>query len=209
MIYNIIETGSAGNATILNDILLLDCGVSFNKLKKYYKNIKVVFISHIHSDHFNKTTISILAKERPALRFAVGEFLVDDLIKCGVNIKNIDVLKLNHKLNYKDFSIQPIKLYHDVENFGLRAFFGEKKAIYATDTKTLEGIKAKDYDLYLIEANYSEEEIEKRIENKKINGEFIYENRVKKTHLSLEECNQFLIDNAKDDSVFEYMHQHK
>lgn len=32
-----------------------------------------------------------------------------------------------------------------------------------TDTKTVEGISAKNYDLYLVEGNYDEDEIEERI----------------------------------------------
>ena len=37
-----------------------------------------------------------------------------------------------------------------------------------TDTKTVEGISAKNYDLYLIEGNYEQEELEKRIEEKQL-----------------------------------------
>ena len=37
MNYNVIATGSSGNATIIENTILLDCGVSFNKLKKYSK----------------------------------------------------------------------------------------------------------------------------------------------------------------------------
>ena len=40
----------------------------------------------------------------------------------------------------------PIKLYHDVPNCGYRIFINDKKIIYMTDTKTLEGITAKNYD---------------------------------------------------------------
>ena len=33
MVYKIIQTGSKGNALLLGDELLVDCGVSFKKLK--------------------------------------------------------------------------------------------------------------------------------------------------------------------------------
>lgn len=49
MNYNIIKTGSKGNATIIDDIILIDCGVNFLELKKYYSKLKVVFITHSHS----------------------------------------------------------------------------------------------------------------------------------------------------------------
>lgn len=209
MNYNVLATGSSGNATIIENEILLDCGTSFTKLKKYYRKLKLVFISHIHSDHFNKSTIRMLAAERPTLRFAVGPFLVKDLIECGVPKKNIDVLQIGKKLNYKDFSLQPVYLYHDVENYGLRLFYKGKKVLYATDTRTLEGIKAKNYDLYLVEANYSDEELKQRIQEKIENSEYVYEGRVQNTHLSLEQCNDFLLENMGEHSVAVYMHQHQ
>ena len=51
MEYNIISTGSKGNAVVINDVILIDCGVSFRALKDVYKNIKIVLLTHIHSDH--------------------------------------------------------------------------------------------------------------------------------------------------------------
>ena len=42
MNYKIIESGSSGNATVVEDIILIDCGVSFKKLRNYYKNLKLV-----------------------------------------------------------------------------------------------------------------------------------------------------------------------
>ena len=103
MKYKIINSGSDGNCIILNDEIMLDCGVSFKRIKDDYKKIKLVCISHEHSDHFSEKTIKKLAFERPTLRFCIGEFLLDKLLKCGVNEKNIDVIKLNTKIKYKRF----------------------------------------------------------------------------------------------------------
>ena len=61
MKYNIISTGSKGNSLIINDFLMLDCGVSFKKIKPFYKKLNLVFIGHIHGDHFNKTCVKTLA----------------------------------------------------------------------------------------------------------------------------------------------------
>lgn len=74
----------------------------------------------------------------------------------------------------------PIKLYHDVPQCGYRVLFDDYKAIYMTDTKTVEGISAKNYDLYLVEGNYDEDEIEERIKknNKNVN---MYMNLEQKT----------------------------
>ena len=47
--HNIISTGSEGNAVVINDVVLLDCGVRFKALSSVYKNLKLV------SDRTNKT----------------------------------------------------------------------------------------------------------------------------------------------------------
>ena len=209
MNYNVISTGSQGNAIVLNKIILLDCGVPFRDLKDVYKDLKIVLLTHIHGDHFNKTTIRRLAAERPTLRFACCDWLLPVLIGCGVQKKNIDLLKVGKIYNYGAFKLSPVKLYHDVDNCGWRIFVGSEKAIYITDTTTVQGITAKDYNLYLIEANYSEPEIQERIKAKKVLGQYIYEYRVLRTHLSKEECDQWLLENIGENSEYVYIHQHK
>ena len=184
MKYKIIASCSTGNATIIKDIVLIDCGVSFKRLEKYYKKLKLVLLTHIHSDHFNKNTIKKLVLERPTLRFACCAWLVDDLIQCGVNTKNIDVLQIGSKYDYRLFKVCPIKLYHDVPQCGYRVLFEDYKVFYATDSRTLEGISAKDYDLYLVEANYEDEELDERIRVKQEQQQYCYEYRARHTHLS-------------------------
>ena len=161
MNYNIISTGSQGNAIVLNNIILLDCGVPFRDLKDVYKGLKIVLLTHIHGDHFNKTTIRKLAAERPTLRFACCSWLVSELLQCGVSI-----------------------------------------------SVTLEGITAKNYDLYLVEANYITEELEERIRSKEAAGEYVYEYRVQKVHLSKEKADEWLLENVGENSEAIYIHQH-
>lgn len=209
MNYEIIATGSQGNAVVLNGSILIDCGVPFRSLAKVKKDLKLVLLTHRHEDHFRKSTIRKLASSRPTLRYACCEWLVPELVSCGVEPKNIDMLKIGRLYGYGAFWVAPVKLYHDVDNCGWRICFGNgEKAIYMTDTVTLEGISAKDYDLYLVEANYSEAEIQERIAAKEASGEYIYEHRVMKTHLSKEKCDQWLLENMGAHSEYVYIHQH-
>lgn len=208
MNYKIISTGSQGNAIVLNNIILLDCGVPFRDLKDVYKDLKIVLLTHVHGDHFNRTTIRKLAQERPTLRFACCSWLISELYQCGVSIHNIDVLEIGRIYNYITFQISPVKLYHDVDNAGWRVFMNAEKAIYMTDTVTLEGITAKNYDLYLVEANYITEELEERIRSKEAAGEYVYEHRVKKVHLSKEKADEWLLENIGEKSEAVYIHQH-
>ena len=59
--YNIISTGSDGNATILEEFVLIDCGVPYKALEPYVPKLKLVLLTHIHSDHFQKRTIKGVA----------------------------------------------------------------------------------------------------------------------------------------------------
>lgn len=204
MKYKILNSGSDGNCTIINDIIAIDMGVSYKKLTSYIKTIKLVLLTHIHSDHFNKATIRRLAQNRPTLRFGCCKWLVQDLINCGVNKRNIDVYDIGTSYNYKLFKLIPVKLYHDVPNCGYRLFMDNEKLIYATDTYTLDGIKAVGYDYYLIEGNYQNEE---ELSSRAINT--YYESRVKRTHLSKEYASNWLLENMGLDSVYVWLHEHK
>lgn len=210
MNYKIINSGSDGNGLVIEDIILIDCGITFKKLQDYYKKLKIVLLTHIHKDHFNKATIKRLASERPTLRFACCDWLVKELVECGVEKKNIDVLKIGKIYDYRDFKVIPIKLYHDVEQCGYKLKIDTNKLIYATDTNRIDHIVAKNYDYYFIEGNYeSEEELEQRKMDKLLKGEFYYEDRVGETHLSKVQATEWLMKNMGDSSKYIFMHEHK
>lgn len=208
MIYNIISTGSKGNAVVINKNILIDCGVPFKSLINVYKDIDIVLLTHIHSDHFKKTTIKRLLKERPTLRWACCDWLMKDLLGLGAKTQYVDVLEIGKKYDYGGFKISPVKLYHNAPNCGYRLYLPDKKILYATDTNSLEGITAKNYDLYMLECNYEDEELQQRILNKELKGEYAYEHQVVHNHLSKTKCDDFIIENAGPESEFVYLHQH-
>ena len=96
---------------------------------------------------------------------------------------------------------------HDVPNHCLHININDKKALYIVDTCSVDGIKAKDYDLYLIENNYQTELLYKHINECEDKNKLYYLTRVPRTHLSAEQCNSFLIENMNDNSDFCYIHQ--
>lgn len=208
MIPIILGSGSKGNAIIL-DTVLIDCGVSYKKLEPYIRKITAVCMTHSHKDHLNPATVRRLAKERPSLWWICGEHLTGDLLACGVRAAKIVPLKNGQKCVLSDFSAEMVNLYHDVPNVGYRLNFGKTRIFYATDTATLDGIEAKNYDLYLIEANYGEDEIRERIRQKKADGLYCYEERVLKTHLSREQAEAWLAENAGQDSEYMFVHMHE
>lgn len=206
---NIISTGSVGNAVVLNDRLLIDCGINYRQLSPYVSGLQLVLLTHIHGDHFYPSTIKKLAKMRPTLRFGCCRWLLKDLISCGVQTWRIDVFTPDLLNTYSDnLQITAVELTHDVPNCGYKIFIDGEKIFYATDTNNLNGITAPDYDLYMIEANYEDDEIQERIRKKEESGVFAYEHKVLKNHLSKAKCDDFIVRNAGIKSEFIYMHGH-
>ena len=164
--YNIIATGSKGNAVQINDILI-DCGVSFKKLKDVYKHIRLVLLTHEHSDHFRPSTIRKLAAERPILRFGCCRWMVPKLIECGVSPTQIDVYDIGKRYDYKVFALSPIKLYHDVPNCGYRLYFGRKRVLYATDTRTMEGSVQRDMIITSLKQITKKKKLSVKLQTKK------------------------------------------
>lgn len=226
MTYDILATGSSGNAVVINGEILIDCGVPMKKLRDsgYIKSLKLVLLTHAHGDHFNAATVRALHQERPALRWGCCEWMVPHLLDAGVDKRVIDVHTPDVCVNHPGFvTLMPFSLIHDVPNCGWRiiscrkmwrADMGEyiekaEPVFYATDCATLDGIEAKNYSVYLLEANHTRAEIEARIADKQARGEFAYETRAAQNHLSQEHALDWLARNAGPNSQYVFLHQHK
>ena len=149
-ICNIIASGSTGNCEIYNKSFVIDIGVPYSYIEPYKKDLKIIFLSHAHFDHFNIKTLKRLQFERPTLRIACGEWMVEYLN----GLRNIDVLNLNVWYDYGEFKVSIGKLYHDLKNCFFRLDFNGYKVFRATDTSTLSGISARNYNEYFIESNF-------------------------------------------------------
>lgn len=222
MTCNVIATGSKGNAVVLDGNILIDCGVPFRALEGICKELALVVLTHIHGDHFNPETIKRLALLRPSLRFLCPPWLHQALSSVGIYENVIDVASTAYTLSYGrlpggsyscvQFAMTPIP--HDVPNcawhiYGWRGSQSEA-VFYATDCGSLEGVEARDYDLYLIEANYGEEEIQERMQRKLEAGGYAYESRAMESHLSREQAEAWISGNAREGrSKVLFLHQHQ
>lgn len=218
MTYDILATGSSGNAVVINGEILIDCGVPYKTLEKsgYVKDLKLVLLTHRHSDHFNPKTAGRLHMERPALRWGCCEWMVTPLLEAGIHPFAIDIVtpsepgETSRALIYNGLAIiAPVPLIHDVPNCGWHIHRGKESLFYATDTSTLDHVEANGYDWYLLEANHTQAEINARIEDKLSRGEFAYEVRAAQNHLSQEQALDWLARNAGPNSRYVFLHQHR
>lgn len=211
MTYKIIATGSDGNALIINDSILIDCGVPYKALKHYVKRLQLVLLTHAHTDHFNAATVSRLAKDRPGLRFGCCEWMVEKLLDAGVYRRQIDVYAPDSAVGYLNGALvlMPVALPHNVPNCGYKIKLPDATVFYATDCGTLDGIEAKGFSHYFVEANHTRAELEARAAEKEARGEFAYERSAAENHLSYEQAAEWLLQNMEPMSLWIPMHRHK
>lgn len=209
MKYKIISSSSKGNAILIEGFLLLDCGVSYKKLEKQLKEIKLIFISHSHKDHLNTITMKQIVYKHPNIKIICGsEIVAEKLVRDSyVPMKNIYILKPSKWYDLGMLKVKLEPLEHDTPNFCLKAEIKGKKMIYIVDTASVSHIEAKNYDLFLIESNYNQEILEEHIRNCEDENEMYYLQRIPKTHLSFEMANSFLIENMSNTSEYCYIHK--
>ena len=207
--YNIIMTGSKGNAVIINKRILIDYGVSFKQIQPYLDDLRIVLSTHWHGDHFKASTARLINQTKPLIKFGCCVWMKERLLQAGVPDRQIDVYVPGVLYDYKIVGVIPFEVAHDAPNCGYKLFFDNEKVFYATDCGNLNGIVARGYDLYLIEANYEDEEIQARMDAKRAEGKYAYEQRSLKYHLSKKQCDDFIYRNAGPKSEYVYLHCHE
>ena len=210
----VIATGSKGNAVLLNGEILIDCGGPFRELEPYYKNLRLVLLTHIHGDHFNPETIKRLHFLRPGLRYCVPPWLEEPMARLGISAGVTDEALSRCSLMYSMPDavcfVRYTAIPHDVPNCAWHIVNGDECIFYATDCASLSGVSAPSYDLYLVEANYGEEELQARMQRKLEAGAYAYESRVADSHLSREQAEEWIAENACPGiSKVLYLHRHQ
>lgn len=206
MHYKILASGSTGNCTILDRVIAIDMGIGYGKLKDHARKLRLVLLTHIHGDHFNKKTIRKISLNHPLVKFVCCEHLVQELANI-VPKESIYVIETGKLYDLGICRLAAFDLVHDVKNVGYRIEIDNEKCIYATDTSIL-NVKAVNYDLYLIEGNYDETQAMNSVMQKQANGEYAYEIRAMQNHLSKQQCDEWLSQNNLKNAEFVYMHEH-
>lgn len=148
--YTIIQSGSAGNAVRIEDIMI-DCGVSYSKMKDELYKCKLLFITHKHSDHLKLNTFAQIKKHHRFIK-VIANYDVAQIV-------NVDFILSDNpkKIRTKAYEIEAFLVPHDVVTHGLAIHFNDgREVIYVTDSAgTKTWIKGK-YDYLFIESNHDE-----------------------------------------------------
>ena len=151
--YKIIKSGSNGNAVRIADIMI-DCGVSYKEMEDELYKCKVLFITHIHSDHLNMSTFKKIKKHHRRLKiFGNWEVASKVAVDVIINVK---------KIKYSDWIMTPFEVPHDVTCHGLTIDFKNlTSVIYVTDSAGNKTWPKGKYDYMFIESNHDENIVNK------------------------------------------------
>lgn len=177
--------------------LLIDSGMSFSALCKEISihNIKYLLLTHEHGDHFKTATIRKLVVNCPDLLIVCGDWMVKKMVDIGIKKEQIKVVYQGLAYRLGDWTIAPVKAYHNVQNFGYRLLLDGHKHFHITDTSTLEGINAMNYDTATIECNHCEVRIVELIDEANKEGKFTHLSGAKNSHLSVQKTISFVREN--------------
>lgn len=98
-------------------------------------------------------------------------------------------------MNFDGYKIAMVQAYHDVPNCGYRIMKDGFKHFHITDTNTLDGITAKNYDSASIECNHEINKALELIEEAKKNGEYSHLQGAINSHLSVDKVIKFCKEN--------------
>ena len=170
---------------------MLDCGVtSYNKIKDFMDDVKIIYITHEHQDHARKSVIEKASKLHPHILFVAGEHLKPLFETLEVKHK---ILKEDVVYDFGIAKLRMVKLYHDVINYGVY-IEDDLKGLYMTDTAHVEGIEFNDLDWLIIESNYNEEKHTELANNS--SNPFRYTNAFN-SHLSDKQAQDFIKKSCK------------
>ena len=185
--YEVIASGSSGNAVLIDDVLV-DVGVSFQKIKPHLKHVNYLLITHTHSDHLNRRTFNRIRTLYPKI-VVIGNYEVAQTVSVDI------IANDQYPIETLDYTFLPIEVPHDVVTYGYywKSLDG-KNILYCTDTSSLDNIldalPLTKFDYLFIESNHDERKIEMIREGSYSKYGYDAYGGAKR-HLSVQQCKAF------------------
>lgn len=189
----VINSSSKGNCYVLsnNDIeIMLDCG--YKNIKYNFEKVKAILITHYHMDH-----IGAIPK--------IKDFYNGYYYGCRESLDILPILK-DYKIevkeyeqfNVENFIILPFEVQHDAKNINylIKDKISNLKILYMTDIGNINDFEFKDVDIFIVESNWIDDNVD--YEDMKIQ-------RLIKTHSSLQETSEFLVNNININTKYIFL----
>ena len=212
----ILGTGSTGNAVLIDDTIMIDCGLGVNKLLPYLQNVRHLFITHRHSDHLNISVLKNIAKKvsESIIRFGLHvnsdcynmiERKAPEIAEMIESERLTSHSLLDLKIDGVEYKIETYPLYHDVENQGFVITKNGKTLIHATDTSTMKDAPNRQFDVILVEGNYDESKLIEYL--KSDDREVRYRAARNLRHLSIQAHENFVKSHSHPETVSLMLHE--
>ena len=213
----ILGTGSTGNAVLIDDKILIDCGLGVKKLMPYLSNVRHLFITHRHSDHLN---ISVLKNITKSLSQSIIRYGLHVNTDCYNMIRDkapdlAEIIETDRLTGSSDFEIkmgddiyrvETYPLYHDVENQGfVFTKNGQSTLIHATDTSTMKDAPQRQYDVILVEGNYDESKLIEYLQSEDRNTRYRAARNLR--HLSIQAHENFVKSHSHPETQSLMLHE--
>lgn len=179
---HVLGSNSSGNGYVFeadNTALVVECGVRLKKAiwSLNFDILKIAggIVSHCHSDHAG----------------FLDEYINRFPVANNIN-RHFNSIQIVHRrsIHIGEWTILPLKLEHDVECYGFIINHKECGNIFfATDTNSIP-YKLKGLNHVLIEANYTQEELDKKQSHQQIHH--FLAKRIENSHLSFEKTVEWL-----------------
>lgn len=217
----ILSSSSKGNCYLINNKIIIDIGVAYKTIEKFVSNLEKILISHEHGDHIKLPTLLKVLKENKKVQVFVNE-AVYNLIMSDTRFKEFEyrilVVDIGKKYifesNNVEYRFTPVKLYHDVQNYGFLFAYKNKindkliSHFHGTDTHTLQGINGikQCIDILTLECNYTPrkaQQVHQQCVKDKVYSNY---NNVLSTHMGANEFVKFAFYCCKEEAIVRPCH---
>lgn len=198
--YNVIATGSGGNAVRIENILM-DAGIPYSKLKNELNKVKYVVYTHKHTDHFNLTTYLRIRENFPYIQ-VIGNWEIGSLVKLD------HIINAGYPIQVGEYLFNACQVEHDVLTYAYYFKVKGYDVLFATDLANTDSLPNKKFDYIFLESNYDEDVI-KQVKNKHYGRYYPYLDSTTR-HLSRQQNLAYFYIHKKDtDSELVELHMSK
>jgi len=172
-----LRSGSTGNCLLVRTdktTILLDCGLGtirqtrevLSRNIKNPKEIDLILVSHLHSDHISYYPMRVIEEE--GIKLKVHKACLDDLknrhFRNGMEKLKVECYETN-KFRVGDLTIEPFQIPHNPHflTCGFVIYHNDKKIVLATDFRDARNLTDyfADADFIFVEANHDLELLRK------------------------------------------------